>query len=583
MLKTKIVCTLGPASSDESVLREMMLAGMNVARFNFSHGDYPSHKEKADLIKKLRAELDLPVALMLDTKGPEIRLGDFKNGKVTLRAGQTFTLCADEIEGDENQVHFTYPGLYRDITIGTRILIDDGLIELRAVSMDEQKIVCEVLNGGPVSNHKGVNVPGVKLSVPFLSEKDRADIAFGVREDFDFIAASFTQSAQDILSIRAELASLGANDSMRIIAKIENAAGVANADEILEASDGIMVARGDMGVEIPMEDIPVIQKQLISKCYNAGKQVITATQMLESMTRQPRPTRAEITDVANAIYDGTSAIMLSGETAAGLYPVESVRTMARIAARAESDIDYRARFGEIHQKTYKNVTNAVSHAACTTAIDLRAAAIITVTKSGATARQISRYRPDIPIIGCSPDAKTCRFMNMSWGVTPVLMQEKTNTDELIAHALEVASAKKLIADGDVVVITAGIPVGISGTTNMLKVEIVGNVLVTGTGVTHKSVCGNLCVCHNDEEIKREFHDGDILVAPSVSSELLESLRHAAGIICELGGKDSYAAMVGEILNIPVIVGAVGATRILHSGTTVTMDSSRGLVFSGTLE
>lgn len=582
MLKTKIVCTLGPASSDEETLREMMLAGMDVARLNFSHGDYENHKQKADLIKKLREELDLPVALLLDTKGPEIRLGNFREGRVTLNAGQTFTLCADEVEGDETQASITYAGLYRDISVGTRILIDDGLIELRAESMDEHKIVCTVINGGVVSNHKGVNVPGVKLSIPFLSEKDRADIAFGVREDFDFIAASFTQCAADVTAIRSELASLDALHSIRIIAKIENAAGVANVDEIIEAADGIMVARGDMGVEIPMEDIPVIQKQLISKCYNAGKQVITATQMLDSMTRQPRPTRAEITDVANAIYDGTSAIMLSGETAAGLYPVESVRTMARIAARTERDIDYLVRFNEIRQRTYPNVTNAISHAACTTAIDLHAAAIITVTKSGLTARQVSRYRPDIPIIGCSPDPKICRLMNLSWGVTPVLMQEQTNTDDLMRHALEVACAKDLVHCGDVVVTTAGIPVGVPGTTNMLKVEIVGNVLVTGTGVTKKAVCGNLCVCTGEEEARRSFRDGDILVLPAATAQMSDLLRRAAGIICERGGADSYAAMAGEILDIPVIVGASGATRILHSGTTVTMDSARGLVFSGNL-
>ena len=575
--KTKIICTIGPASGNEETLRKMMLAGMDVARLNFSHGEYDSHQEKADLVKKLRAELGKHTALLLDTKGPEIRLGKFKDGKITLESGDRFDLCFDEIEGDQSRVSISYKNLWKDISIGQRILIDDGLIELRALSLDEHKICCDVVNGGEISDRKGVNIPGVRLSIPFLSEKDKKDIAFGVKEDFDFIAASFTQSASDVNQIRDELESLGCTD-IRIIAKIENSAGVENIDEIIAAADGIMVARGDMGVEIPYEDIPVIQKELINKCYNAGKQVITATQMLESMTHQPRPTRAEITDVANAIYDGTSAIMLSGETAAGLYPVEAVQTMARIALRTEADINYGKRFSQISVSEFSDVTNAVSHAACTTALDLKAKAIITVTKSGRTARLLSRFRPETPIIGCSPDPKICRHMNLSWGVTPLLIEEQYSTDDLLEHTLDVTFKAGLVSNGDVVVTTTGMPLGVSGTTNTLKVQVVGDVLVGGVGIGKKSVTGRLCVCKNDEEALANFRDGDILVLPSATPSLVDIMRRAGGIVCERAGTDSYAAIVGEVLGRPVIVGANGATDILHSGMTVTVDSEKGIVF-----
>ncbi len=579
MRKTKIICTLGPASDTEDVIREMILAGMDVARINFSHGEYEGHRHKADIVKKLRAETGRHTALLLDTKGPEIRIKKFKNGRITLTAGQVFTLYLHDTEGDESGVSVTYGDLYRDIAAGGRILIDDGLIELRVDSFDSDAVKCTVVNGGIISDRKGVNIPGVRLSIPFLSGRDKEDLAFGVLEDFDFVAASFTQSAANIKEIRRELENLGC-ENMRIIAKIENAAGVSNIEEILDASDGIMVARGDMGVEIRLEEIPVIQKQLITRCYNQGKQVITATQMLESMTRQPRPTRAEVTDVANAIYDGTSAIMLSGETAAGLYPVEAVKTMARIAERTEKDINYAKRFSEIRTGDFSNVTTAISHATCTTANDLKASSIITVTKSGRTARMLSRYRPETPIVGCSPDCKTCRHLNMSWGVTPLLIDVKENTDELLQHAIDRVYEQKLIQYGDIVVITGGFPLGISGTTNMLKVQIVGNVLVSGIGVVKSSVCATLCVCGSEEQAASAFNDDEILVIPSVTVKSLPVLRRAAGVICESGDADSYAAIVGEILNIPVIVGAGGATKVLHSGISVTLDGEKGLVFSG---
>lgn len=581
MRKTKIICTLGPASEKEETIRSMMLAGMDVARINFSHGIYEEHSQKVAIVKKLREELGLHTALLLDTKGPEIRLKTFKNKKATLESGQLFTLLLDSDEpGDNEKVAITYSGLYRDVNCGTRILIDDGLIELIVQSCNEREVVCSVKNGGTISDRKGVNIPGVRLSIPFLSEKDKSDIAFGVKEDFDFIAASFTQCASDIHQIRAELEKNGCR-SIRIIAKIENAAGVENIDEILAASDGIMVARGDMGAEIAFEEIPIIQKKLISKCYNDGKQVITATQMLESMTRQPRPTRAEITDVANAIYDGTSAIMLSGETASGLYPVEAVKTMDRIATRTENEIDYSKRFSDIRESGYSDVAGAISHATCTTANDLNAAAIITVTKSGRTARMLSRFRPATRIIGCSPSAKICRHMNMSWGITPLLIDEKQNSDELLEHAVGVTYNHNLVDNGDVVVITAGMPIGVSGTTNMMKVQIVGNVLVGGVGCGKKaSVCGNLCVCSSEQEAEKSFRDGDILVLPFATNKIIDILRRASAIVCETDGLDSYAAIVGQILDRPVIVGAMGAVKILRSGTVVTVDSQKGLVYSG---
>lgn len=579
MRKTKIISTLGPSSETENVIKQMIIAGMDVARLNFSHGDYSEHKKKIDIVKKLREELNKHTAIMLDTKGPEVRLKNFIDGKVTVKENDIFTLCLYDVDGDNSKVSVTYYDLYKDIHVGTRILIDDGLIEMMVEQYNEREIICKVLNGGVISDKKSINIPGIQLSIPFLSERDMADIKYGIEQDIDFIAVSFTQTANNVKEIRQYLESLG-NPNPRIIAKIENSVGVDNIDEILNEADGIMVARGDLGVEIPIENVPIIQKQLILKCYNAGKQVITATQMLESMTKQPRPTRAEVTDVANAIYDGTSAIMLSGETAAGLYPIDAVKTMAKIAERTENEIDYKTRFSLISNVQYSNVTNAISHATCTTAHDLKATAIITVTKSGQTARLISRYRPETPIIGCSPEVKTCRHMNMSWGVTPVLIDYMQNTDELLDHTVKKVYEHNLIDYGDLIVITAGIPLGISGTTNMLKVQLVGDILTTGTSIGDKSVCGNLCVCTNEKEALETCKEGDILVIPNASNKIVDILRKCSGIICERDGLDSYVAMVGQILKIPVIIGAVDATKILKSGTTVTIDINRGAVYNG---
>lgn len=581
MRKTKIICTLGPATDNEQVLRELMLNGMDVARLNMSHQTYDDHKARINMIKKLREELDLPVALLLDTKGPEIRTGKFKENKVMLQAGQSFTLSTKkEILGDESKCSISFAGLYDDVNIGSKILIDDGLIELKVTSKVNGDIVCIVVNGGAVSSNKGINVPGVTLSLPFLSDKDKEDIKFGVEQDVDFIAASFTRSAEDINDLRNELEKNNCSD-IRIIAKIENSDGVNNIDDIIRVSDGIMVARGDLGVEIPLEEIPSLQKKLIHKAYNAGKQVITATQMLDSMIKNPRPTRAETTDVANAIYDGTSAIMLSGETAAGLYPVDAVRTMALIAERTEEDINYISRFAKRDITERPDVTSAISHATCTTAHDLGAAAIMTVSKSGKTARMISKFRPQCPIISGTTEKKVLRQMNLSWGVTPIIVDEQKNTDDLFNHVIDVAQKRGLVNNGDLVVITAGIPLGISGTTNMLKVHLVGNVLASGTTiVTTGKVCGPLCVCTDEEEALSTFKDGDILVVPQTSNKILPLIKKAAGVIVELDGSSSHAAIACLALGKPVIVGAVNATKLLKSGTTVTMDAGKSIVFSG---
>ncbi len=461
MRKTKIICTIGPATESEDMMKKLMLEGMNVARFNFSHDSHEQQKEKLDRLKKVREELDLPVAALLDTKGPEIRIGTFAAGKVELKKGQKFTLTTEEVEGTEEIVSITYKSLPEDIEVGSRILLDDGLIELVVDSYDSKEIHCIVQNGGFISNRKGVNVPNVSLSMPFISEKDYQDICFGIENDFDFIAASFTRTADDILAIRKIFNEKNCH-SINIIAKIENMQGVENIDEIIKVSDGIMVARGDMGVEIPLEDVPSIQKKLIKKVYNAGKQVITATQMLDSMMKNPRPTRAEATDVANAIYDGTSAIMLSGETAAGQYPIESLQTMVKIAVRTENDIDYHGRFKNRPIEINPDVTNAISHATCTTAMDINASAIVTVTRSGRTARMISKFRPLCPVIGCGTSAKVCRQMSLSWGVIPVrLDEEKSDINALFDSAVDRAEELGYVTQGDLTVLTAGVPLGVS--------------------------------------------------------------------------------------------------------------------------
>lgn len=580
MRKTKIICTLGPSTDDPQVLRDLMLGGMNTARVNFSHGSYEEHSKRIQMIKELREELKLPIPLLLDTKGPEIRTGDFEGGHCELVQGQKFTLTPKDIIGDSKRTKISYPGLYKDVETGMRILIDDGLIEMVVTDIKNQEVICEVLNGGPVSNHKSINVPDANLTMDYMSQKDIEDIKFGIEQGFDYIAASFVRTAFDVLEIKRILEQNGGED-IQVIAKIENRQGVENIEHILKASDGIMVARGDMGVEIPFEELPAIQKSLIEKCYRAGKRVITATQMLESMTHNPRPTRAETSDVANAVYDGTSAVMLSGETAVGKYPVRALKTMSQICTKAEEDINYIKRFEARKIESNMDVTNAISHSACTTAHDLGAAAIITVSKSGFTPRVLSGFRPMVPIIAGCMNERVYRQLGLSWGVTPILTRKKNTSDELFEHAVEEALKQTdLIEKGDVVVITGGVPVGVKGTTNILKVELVGDILLSGISISPKSVCGTVCVANNTAEAIANFNDGDILVIPETGNDIIDILRKASAIITEEQGLSSHAAVVGLTLDIPVICGAEGATRILKNGTTITIDGVRGQVYGG---
>lgn len=579
MRRTKIVCTLGPATESEDVLRQLMQEGMAVARMNFSHGTHEEQKARLDAVKKIRAELNLPVAALLDTKGPEIRIGDVEGGKLQLSAGQEFTLITEEMLGNAERVTITYKNLYKDVQPGDSILIDDGLIGMEVKSIQGSDIVCTVKNGGFISNHKGINVPGVELNMPFVSQKDYEDIVFAAEQEYDFIAASFTRTAEDVLDIRKILHEHD-GDGINIIAKIENMQGVENCESILRVADGIMIARGDMGVEIPLEEVPIIQKKLIRLAVRMGKPVITATQMLDSMIKNPRPTRAETSDVANAIYQGTSAIMLSGETAAGAYPVEALKTMARIAERTEHDIDYTKEFKPRKMAERPDVTSAISHATCTTAVDLQAAGIVAVTKSGKTVGQISKYRPSCQIIGCSTEDRVCRQMNLIWGTTPVTMGEEYTADELFDHAVEAAEKRGLVSRGDLVVITAGVPLGLSGTTNMIKVHVAGNTLITGKGVNKLKGSGHVCVCHNQEEMDENFRLGDILVVNHTNNEMMSKLKDASGIITETGDRYSHAAIVGMALDIPVIVAARNATNILKSGAFVTLDAEQGMVYSG---
>ncbi len=578
MRKTKIICTLGPSTDNENVIRELIINGMNVARINMSHGTHDEQRVRANMVKKIRTELNKPVALLMDTKGPEIRTKKFKNGSVMLEKGQDFTLYTDDRDGDENGCAITFSALPKDVTKETSILIDDGLIALSVEKIFDDKILCKVQNGGKVSNNKGINVPGCELSMPYVSSQDISDIQFAIKEDFDFIAASFVRTKEDVAQIRQVLEENDC-DNIKLVSKIENAQGVDNIDEIIKASDAIMIARGDMGVEIHLEEIPKIQKEIIKKSYTAGKQVVTATQMLESMVKNPRPTRAETTDVANAIYDGTSAIMLSGETAAGDYPVEALKTMNTIACYTEKDINYVARHQARTFVDNKDVTSAISHATCTTAHDLGAVAILTASKTGKTAKLISKFRPACPIICGCVDEKVLRQMNMSWGVAPLLMTEMKSTDELFENVVKITEEAGYVKSGDIAVITAGIPLGVSGTTNMLKVHLVGNILVEGTTVNKGSVSGRLCVCKTEEEAKLNFIDGDILVIPKTSNTIMPILRKASGIVTEEESENSHAAIAGLALDIPVLIAAQNATEILTSGTTVRIEGDQGVVLS----
>jgi len=580
MRKTKIVCTIGPASENKEVLQQLIEYGMNVARLNFSHGSHEEHLKRIDVIKKVRKEIGLPIALLLDTKGPEIRTGNFETGEIFLKEGSFFTLTTRDIIGNETIGKITYKELPNDVKAGNRILIDDGLVELEIVEIkDKTDIKCLIKNSGTIKNHKGVNVPGVKINLPAITQKDMDDIIFGIRNDIDFIAASFVRKASDVIEIRKILEEHGASD-IQIISKIENREGVDNIEEIIEVSDGIMVARGDLGVEIPAEEVPLIQKMIIKMCNGTGKPVITATQMLDSMMRNPRPTRAEVTDVANAIFDGTDAIMLSGETAAGKYPIESVKTMANIAKTTEESLNYAAILREKGVGKEKTITDAVSHATCTSAQDLGASAIITATSSGYTARMVSKFRSKAPIIVATTREKIMRKMALTWNTYPILVKEAQSTDEIFDLSIEKALETGYIKAGDLVIITAGVPVGVAGTTNTIKVHIAGEILVSGMGIGKKSAIGNVCVAMNIEEAVERFKEGDILVTGSTDKDMVEIMEKASAIITEEGGLTSHAAIVGLHLSKPVIVGANDATRKLKDGMTITVDCIRGLIYRG---
>ena len=581
MRKTKIICTLGPSTDKDGVLRELIANGMNVARFNFSHGSHEEHKGRLDLLKSLREELGKPVAALLDTKGPEIRLKDFKNGTEMLEAGQAFTLTTRDVEGTKEICSITYKDLPQDVHEGGTIMLDDGLIKLQIQTVNDTDIVCTVLNNGKIKNKKGVNVPGVHLSMPYMSQRDKDDIIFGIEQGFDFIAASFVRTAQDVYEIRNLLNEYDSN--IRIIAKIENREGVNNIDSILAAADAVMVARGDLGVEIDFTELPGIQKTIIDRSFSFGKPIVTATQMLDSMMVNPRPTRAEISDVANAIYDGTSAIMLSGETAAGAYPVEALKTMSAIAERTEQEGHYlRGRLMEPNTGKI-SVSDATAHAACLTAKDVNAAAIVTVSESGTTARLLSKYRPQQPIIACVMKEQVQRQLSLSWGITSLMMPLAHSTDELIEMSTALAKENGFLHDGELAVVTAGVPVGISGTTNMIKIHMVGNCLATGVGVGPENAevsnaTGKACVCRTLDEVHAKFKPGMVLVVPSTSNEMLNYVRDAAALVVEEPGLNSHAAIAGKALLKPTIVGALGAaTSHIRDGLMIAVDCAHGSV------
>ncbi|MBM7561979.1 pyruvate kinase [Fusibacter tunisiensis] len=578
--KTKIVCTIGPASERKEVFKELVNSGLNVARLNFSHGDHEEHLGRMNTIKEVRRELGKPVAILLDTKGPEIRTGKFEEPVYTLVEGQEFTLTTDSFLGTQNKCQISYKGLPDDVVVGDKILIDDGLIELEVLSKSETEILTKVLNGGDVKNNKGVNVPGVSIKLPAITEKDINDIKFGISQGIDFIAASFIRKAADVMEIRKVLEENNGH-GIHIISKIENQEGVDNLEEILEVSDGLMVARGDLGVEIPTEMVPIVQKKMIELCNKEGKPVITATQMLDSMIRNPRPTRAEATDVANAIFDGTDAVMLSGETAAGKYPIEAVQTMAKIAIEAERALNYK----EVLQKRIQlsdeyGVTYAVSHSTATSALDLDASAIITATSSGYTARKVSMLKPKAPVIACTVSDEVCRKLALVWGVFPLVIGDADSTDLIFDLSVQKAKAHGFVTEGDLVIITAGVPVGVSGATNIMKIHLVGEVLIKGTGLVRSRIRGNVCVGSTADQLKDKFKDGDIIVASYTDKDMVPYLEKASGFVVEEGGYTSHGAIVALSLKKPCVVGASNATELLKDGMEVTLDSVKGIVYAG---
>ncbi|WP_028561911.1 pyruvate kinase [Paenibacillus pinihumi] len=579
MRKTKIVCTIGPSSESLENTKKLIQAGMNVARLNFSHGDFEEHGNRIKNIRQANKELGTNVAILLDTKGPEIRLGKLKEEPIELNQDDAITLTTEEILGDRTRIPVTYSNLPNDVTVGSTVLIDDGLIGLTVEKVEGTEIHCRIVNGGQIKSKKGVNVPGVNISLPGITEKDANDIIFGIEQGIDFVAASFVRKASDVLEIRELLEKHNAGH-IQIISKIENQQGVDNLDEILEVSDGLMVARGDLGVEIPAEEVPLVQKQMIEKCNRVGKPVITATQMLDSMQRNPRPTRAEASDVANAIFDGTDAIMLSGETAAGKYPVESVQTMARIAKRTEAALEYREIFTKQANAQQTTVTEAISQSVAKSALDLGVKAIITSTESGYTARMISKYRPKAPIIAVTPDAKVIHRLALTWGVLPVQGTPAETTDEMFEIAVRGGIDSGVVQLGDTVIITAGVPVGRSGTTNLIKIHHVGDLLARGQGIGSQSATGKIVVARSAEEAVAKTEAGAILVTSSTDKEYMPAIEKAAALIVEQGGITSHAAVVGLNLGIPVVLGVENVLELLQDGMEVTVYGEAGVIYSG---
>jgi pyruvate kinase len=576
--KTKIICTMGPSTGKPEIMEQLIEAGMNVARFNFSHGDHAEHSVRINMLRAAAAKKNIPVAVLLDTKGPEMRLGNFVEGKVTIEQGQKFILTSRDVEGTKEICSVNHRFLPQEVAPGNQILLSDGLICLAVDKVEGDDIHTTVLNTGVIGNRKRVAAPGVSVNLPPLSEQDIKDVLFAAKEGMDFIAASFIQRAADVLTIRKLLEE--ANSDIHIISKIENAEGVKNIDEIIKVSDGIMVARGDLGVEIPTEEVPLVQKMIIEKCNKMGKPVITATQMLESMINNPRPTRAEASDVANAILDGTDAIMLSGETASGDYPVEAVQMMAKIAVRTEQGLKYSEILHNKGVLTQRTTTEAISHATVQVAYELGASAIITDTQTGYSARMVSKYRPLSNIVAVTPHERTVRKMLVMWGVQPVLRAAAKHSDEMVENAIGSAIASGIVSEGDLVVITAGVHATGTGTTNMIRVHVVGNILLRGVGIGTTAVTGKVCVAHSIKDVQNKFKAGEILVVSNIDDETAKYAAKASAIIAEEGGLTSHAAIVGISAGIPVIVGADGATERLADGTVVTVDAARGLVYSG---
>ena len=581
MRKTKIVCTIGPASESEEMLEKLMNAGMNVARLNFSHGSHEEHKARIDTIRKVAKRLNKTIGLLLDTKGPEIRTHNMKDGLIVLEKGKEVIVSMNEVEGTPEKFSVTYENLINDVNIGSYILLDDGLVELQVkeINKDKGEVKCDILNTGELKNKKGVNLPGVKVNLPGITDKDADDIRFGIKENVDFIAASFVRRPSDVLDIR-EILERENNHNITIFPKIENQEGIDNIEEILEVSDGLMVARGDMGVEIPPESVPMVQKGLIRKCNKLGKPVITATQMLDSMQRNPRATRAEASDVANAIYDGTDAVMLSGETAAGQYPEEAVKTMRNIAVSAEAAQDYKKLLSDRTKLVETSLVNAIGVSVAHTALNLNVKAIVAATESGSTARTISKYRPHSDIIAVTPSEKTARQCAIVWGVNPVVKEGRKTTDALLNNAVATAVETGRVSNGDLIIITAGVPTGEKGTTNMMKIHLVGDEIAKGQGVGRGSVVGHAIVADSASDLEGKDLSDKVIITNSVDETLVPYVEKAIGLITEENGITSPSAIIGLEKGIPTVVGVEQATKEIKNDMLVTLDASQGKVFEG---